>query len=353
MLKRGLVTRDHTLRDVRKHFVSRLEIHKGVLSIQALTSRTRPLCFEPSVGIQIQRGIREKIQEDINAADDLQVAVGDGNFQVQNRKLTGLIYEVKGDTDRQLFESLCNLVRHAGYPCSHILAVHYVTKVALSPGYFHGRWLVDGPAAHGTSSDDPILETNPECPEPDLYSGETGEMENGTNEEDSEPKIGIDEAVANLGNLTHQNRFLTLAHFTKGIVAIASQNVETATWLMRELIAIREKLFEGTEIPKDQQDVVAEQLQEAQARTKGRKKKTQIRRELIQRACIRAAEITCTLCEGAHNIEQCPYFENAREIRIENFGIERPGQARRCKICLGWGHHAKTCQYARAARPIG
>jgi hypothetical protein len=197
------------------------------------------------------------------------------------------------------------------------------------------------------SDDIPI--PDPEVPEEVVYSGEIRED---TLEEELPPKMGIDEAIANLGNLSQQNIFLTIAHFGKGIAAIASRHPEIATWVMQDFLAIREKLFAGSDIPRQEHDHVAEQLQEAQARTKGRKKKAQIRREIVERGCVRAATRpvnTCALCTGNHNIEDCPHFEAVREIRRVNAEQQRPGNARQCKVCLGWGHRAKTCQFRPTA----
>jgi hypothetical protein len=140
MLKRGLVSRDHTLRQVREHFDARLNNHKALLASQALKSRSRPLPFELPLGIQIQREIRKKIQGEMKLAADLQVACMDEwTFQVQKKTLAGLIYGVIGDQELRLFKCSCNLVRHAGCPCSHILAVHDFTELPLSRDYFHRR----------------------------------------------------------------------------------------------------------------------------------------------------------------------------------------------------------------------
>ena len=170
-------------------------------------------------------------------------------------------------------------------------------------------------------------------------------------------------------------RYLRLYYLMKSVVSIASKGVEASKLLLAEMTRMRSALLEiphqepemPPEFREDESDGeeldgdVGEEggneheenaptdpdgepkrvdVQDVVGRRRGRKKKSV--REPYRPP--KGSDV-CFLCGKRHTFNRCPAYREYVAAREHNGELPEDSRRRRCRVCLGYGHNAKTCTW--------
>jgi hypothetical protein len=356
MLKKGLSNRLCSLREARQHFDLRLENHRRMTLAKSLKRRSAECSeLEDQLELRLSRTISEEILKEEKRSLDMEIREDDGHWDVYSLNRPEVIYSVTTE-EAMGIQCSCGKVQNAGYPCRHILAVLRGKGEPCTASLLNPRWIArqSGPSHPDREADpDPLDEVSDDSDEAEAT------VENPESDlEESIPVtlgLGLEDATHNLVNMSERNVYLTVWHFAKGVSSLASRSVEKAEWFMLQLQVIRERLLADEPLVPEEHEGFTRDVQDAQARTKGRPSRQQVAANVTRSAQnrIRGPEITaCPICDEAHAIADCEYFAEVAEVREANSEIERPGAAKRCAVCLAWGHTKRTCEHRIRAKEI-
>jgi hypothetical protein len=155
---------------------------------------------------------------------------------------------------------------------------------------------------------------------------------------------GIDDSIERLGDMSQHDVYLTLLHFCKSICSCAAQDLTLARRTMLSFRDIRNGIY-----AKSNERHEITELQAVIGRPKGRPRKSQIARRVA--AGLPVGRNHCQICEGEHDLKECPHLPGLSDIREENSRLDAENKRRRCRVCLGFGHNAKTCPHRRRLSP--
>lgn len=170
-----------------------------------------------------------------------------------------------------------------------------------------------------------------------------------------------------------KKRYLRLFHLMKTVVSVASRGAQTSQMLLHEFTRIRAELFnlpdreqelppafmeeedqdeeedqgeeedkehaQGAdhEEPREQPDI--QDVVDVAGRRRGRKKKS------VTESYVHTKGSTCFLCGKRHKPVNCTRYKEYSVAREHNAGAPEQVGRGRCRVCLGYGHNAKTCTW--------
>lgn len=274
----------------------------------------------------------------------------------------------------------CGRLTHEGIPCAHILRViSEVQGSDLTEWPFrmvHPDWVISCPAhvlvtfdRDGNISDEQMGEPTEEMAEEDLVCS--------TDELDADGgHVLVDEDIlqisTNLPAYTQRKRrYLRLYHLMKTVVSVASRGVRTSQMLLSEFTRIKSQLMalperehelppafqeeedneEPREAPVPQEEPEPEPEPETRetrdvhditGTRRGRKKKS------VREPYSQSRGSPCFLCGARHMPTNCRRYKEYAAAREHNSTLPDQEGRGRCRVCLGYGHNAKTCSWLAA-----
>ena len=319
--------------------------------------------------------IRELIDE-INASSQKYCCVQEGDkWKLFHAESDDLYHLATPDS------CTCGRLTHEGIPCAHIVRV--IAQVHGSDfkdwpfGLIHPDWVVSCPQhvivnfdRDGNVSDEHMGEPTEEVAEEDLVcSADELDADGG--------HVLVDEDILQIStNLPvytqRKRRYLRLYHLMKTVVSVASRGVRTSQMLLAEFNRIKSQLMElperEQELPPafreeedmDEQEEGPEEAEEAEeadeadpapetremrdvhdiiGTRRGRKKKS------VREPYHQSRGSPCFLCGRRHLATNCPRYKEYSAAREHNSTLPDQEGRGRCRVCLGYGHNAKTCSW--------
>lgn len=321
-------------------------------------------------GLMLSPKIRKLIDESCREAEKYCATPdGDGKFKVFMASSAD-VYHIADARS-----CTCGRLTHEGLPCHHILRVIRDQGGEWPFDLVHKDWVIQSPEhviapfdRNGDMSDQDMDEPGIEVAEQDITAHSDSLTPDGNHvlvEED------IVQITTNMPVYRQaKRRYLKMYHLMKMVVSAASKEAESSQLLMRELLKMKAMLFS---IPEGAEDMgaefreedeadgdtasttkatvdgleaasvepsIREDVQDVTGRRRGRKRKSVLEPYHVQRR-----GEACYLCGKKHEVTRCRLYKDYAAARNHNADLPEDSNRHRCRVCLGYGHNAKTCTW--------